>query len=462
MTATRSTAAEEGPAFHLAYVFERFPSFTQTFCAREILELERQGIRPLLFSIRDTRRELPRNFPEELYQRVVYLPTGKVLAEQVKSLVAEKKISGKIARTLNGWANRPDSSDKQRIYEAAWIGLRMQEARLSHAHAHFAGLAARTCWWLQYFFGYSYSFTGHANDLFCEKNYPVKLQTLVDDSTLIISVSDYAVDYLTSRFPNVGSKIKRVYNGLDLEPFQTAASTRDPEAVWSGARLVLSIGRLIEKKGFDDLIDACALLSARGVKDVRCAVVGDGPMRRSLLQKAEDLNVRNIDFVGAKSQTEILELMRRAAFFVLPCVTETDGGKDNLPTVIMEAMAARLACLSTKVAGVPEMIVDGLTGRLVPERRPDLLADAMMWLLANPRSTEAMGVEALARAQVMFSPEATVKHLRTLFAERGLLAEKASPVCGQCDRVPRAGKVQAGRLKRYLQPRNWRNPRGRS
>jgi glycosyltransferase involved in cell wall biosynthesis len=315
---------------------------------------------------------------------------------------------------------------------------------------------------LHYFFGYSYSFTGHANDLFCEKDHPVKLKTLVEDSALVISVSDYALNYLRTRFPNAESKIKRVYNGLDLTPFEAAASARDAGAVWTGTRLVLSVGRLVEKKGFDDLVEACSVLSARAVENVRCVVVGDGPMRQALLQKVADLKVRNVEFVGARSQAQIIDLMGRATFFVLPCVTEADGGRDNLPTVIMEAMAARLACLSTKVAGVPEMIVDGLTGRLVPERRPDLLADAMMWLLANASPTEAMGSEALARAQMLFAKEATVGDLHMLFAERGLLAQPASPTPGRGSRALCAVTAQAGRLKRYLQPKNWRNPRRRS
>ena len=119
----------------LAYVFERFPSFTQTFCVREILELERQGLCPLLFSIRDTRGEVPRQFPEELYERVVFLPPAKELVEEVKQLKAEGRLPQSVVLTLRHWKEKDDQRDKQRVYEAAWIGTRLADAGVRHVHS---------------------------------------------------------------------------------------------------------------------------------------------------------------------------------------------------------------------------------------------------------------------------------------------------------------------------------------
>lgn len=405
-----------------AYVFERFPSFTQTFCAREVLELERQGIRPLLFSIRDTRDELPRHFPEELYARVRFLPPEKELVEQVKAWKAANELPQEVVLTLRHWGTRPD---KMRVYEAAWIGRLLAEQGVRHVHSHFAGIGARTGWWLRQFYGVTYSFTGHANDLFCKVDFDLTLDRLMADAALVVTVSGYTVADLRRRFPRSAGKVRRVYNGLDLAPFQAAGQRRDERAVWGSLEgpLLLSVGRLIEKKGFDDLIRACAVLDQTpGFGDFRCVIVGEGPLEEELRALAESLGVAHrVTLAGPKSQAEIVALLERTAVFALPCVTERDGGKDNLPTVLMEAMAARVACASTVLAGVPEMVVDGETGRLVPERQPEAFAGILRELLADPTRAQAMGAAGEQRAVELFAKEKTARQLFRLLAGRGLV-----------------------------------------
>lgn len=436
--------------YHLAYVFERFPSFTQTFCVREILELERQGLRPLLFSIRDTRDETPRNFPDELYDRVVFLPPEKELVEAVKQLKAEDRLPQSVVLTLRHWKEKPDTRDKQRIYEAAWIGQKMKEAGVRHAHSHFAGIGARTGWWLKFFHDFTFSFTGHANDLWEPHDLPLSLQRLMDEASLVTTVSDYSAADLRRRFPAAAGKVRRVYNGLDLAPFRAAADRRDPAKVWEGDRLILSVGRLIEKKGYDDLVKACSFLRDRGVGRFRCVIAGDGPMEAELeaLIAEHDL-ADHVQLAGPKSQDEIIALLEETAVFALPCVTETTGGKDNLPTVIMEAMAARVACASTRLAGVPEMVIDGETGRLVDERQPEAFAGILETLLGDPEGTESMGDSGYALAKQIFSKQVTANSLRKYLIQFGLVRFDASLAAGDFKLFP-AYLAQFGRRIRRL------------
>ncbi|MFK5924514.1 MAG: glycosyltransferase family 4 protein [Verrucomicrobiota bacterium] len=409
---------------HLAYVFERFPSFTQTFCVREVLELERQGMRPLIFSIRDTRLEdeAQKHFPADLYERVHFLPQGDELVEAVKKLKAEGKLPQSVVLTLRHWSDHGDRADKRRVHEAAYIGVMLREAGVQHAHSHFAGIGARTCWWLKFFYDITYSFTGHANDLFCKTDFEVTLAKLMSDAELVVTVSDYTVRDLQRRFPESASKVKRVYNGLDLEPFREAGQRRDEDAVWSGERLIFTVGRLIEKKGFDDLIKACAVMKKDGVKDFRCVIVGDGPLEDELGKLIRTSGVEDcVELAGPKSQSEIIAYLERAAIFALPCVTEKDGGKDNLPTVIMEAMGARVPCVSTILAGVPEMVIDGETGRLVEERQVEDFAQVMGDVLADKKRAIEMGIAGELRAIEIFAKEVTAKQMRRLQVSRGLV-----------------------------------------
>lgn len=439
---------------HLAYVFERFPSFTQTFCAREILELERLGLRPLIFSIRDPRDEQPRHFPDELYDRVVFLPPEKELVEEVKRLKSEGHLSPSEILTLRHWKEKADPRDKQRVYEAIWIGQRLAEADVRHVHSHFAGIGARTAWWLKFFHDVTYSFTGHANDLWERNDLPLTLERLMNDAAFVATVSEYSAGDLRLRFPEAAPRVRRVYNGLDLAPFREAAKRRNPSLVWKSERLILSVGRLIEKKGFDDLVRACASLRDRGVGNFRCVIIGEGPMEDELNALiAQSRLGERVVLAGPKSQAEIIELLEQTAVFALPCVTEREGGKDNLPTVLMEAMAARVACASTRLAGVPEMVVDGETGRLVDERQPEAFADILETMLRDPESTETMGRAGQERAERLFCKSVTAESLMEHQIRFGLVRFDPALVAKNPALGPRYLSQWTRRISRLFRPR---------
>ncbi len=403
---------------HLAYVFERFPSFTQTFCVREILELERQGLRPLLFSIHDVRDEAVQHFPTDLLERVHFLPPQDELVATIQQLKDARQLPQSVVLTLREWGDAPD---KARVYEAAYIGWKMQSAGVRHAHAHFAGLAARTCWWLGQFYQHTYGFTGHANDMFVDPGLPVTLDHMLRDSAYVATVSDFTADWLREKFPARAAKVHRVYNGLDLAAI-TQQTVGRPKIQ---PPLIYSVGRLIEKKGFDDLIRACAVLRKEG-KHFQCAIAGDGPLEAELsaLIQAAGLG-ETVRLLGAQSQPQILEQLARASIFALPCVTERDGGKDNLPTVLMEAMATALPCVSTRVAGVPEMVLHGKTGLLCEERQPEIFASLLARLLESPEMAKTFGEAGLVHARENFSQEHTARQLLALQIEFGDIAVDA-------------------------------------
>src|SRR5205807_2895565 len=231
-----------------AYLFERFPSFGQTFCYREVAELNRQGVAAPIFSIRKPKDELAQDWDARIVQRVHYLPEEKELLEDVRR--ASKKGKPEIVAALDEWGRR---TDFLRLYQAVYVGLRLQEIGIRHVHAHFAGMAARTAFWIGKFFPITFSFTAHANDIFAPRDFEIGLDKLVDATRVIITETDYAEKFLRERFPGRGDRIHRIYNGLDLTPFARADFSSTPP-------LIVAVGRLIPKKGFADLIRACRLL----------------------------------------------------------------------------------------------------------------------------------------------------------------------------------------------------------
>ena len=365
----------------VAYLFERFPSFGQTFSYREVAELERQGTTVHVFSIRRPLNEPEQDWDTRLVERVHYLPDEKPLAAEVDRLLRGKGVTDEMRSALKKWGRQPDFL---RLYQAIYVGLHLRKKGLHQIHAHFAGMAARTVDWIREFFAIPYTFTAHANDIFAPRDFVVSLTKLIENAAGVVTVSDYAVRLLQERFPSNSAKIRRVYNGVDLARYQPSDFGSSPPAI-------VSIGRLIEKKGFSELITSCALLRARD-RDFFCSIIGEGPLEESLRAQitANGLE-KSVELTGPLTQTQIAARLGRATLFVLPCRREADGGMDNLPTVIMEAMAAGLPVISTPLGGIPEMVEPGVNGELVPERNPEVLGVAMEGLLTDTGRARSLG-----------------------------------------------------------------------
>ena len=390
-----------------AYLFERFPSFSQTFCYREVAELDRRDLTPPIFSIRKPKEEPPQDWDKRILERVHYLPEEKELLDDVHRASKKGKLTEAIVAALDEWGRR---TDFLRLYQAAYSGLHLHDLGVRHIHAHFAGLAARTAFWIDKFFGINFSFTAHANDIFAPRDFEIGLDKLVDAARVVITETDYAAKFLRERFPDRADRIRRIYNGLDLAEFRRADFSAASPAI-------IAIGRLIEKKGFADLIHACRLLKDRG-KSFRCEIIGEGPLEKELRMQIDQLNLQNcVQLLGAKPQHEIAEHLAAGTVFVLPSVIDPDGGMDNLPTVIMEAMAAGLPVISTAIGGIPEMVVQNETGILVPAGDAAALADAMEKVIVDLSFARHLGENGYRRACELFAIDKNVQSLIGLFEE---------------------------------------------
>jgi colanic acid/amylovoran biosynthesis glycosyltransferase len=387
-----------------AYLFERFPSFGQTFCYREVAELVRQGVNSPIFAIRNPKGEPPQDWDQRIVESVHYLPGEEQLLREVRQASKKEKLTEKVINALDEWGRR---TDFLRLYQAVYIGLRLQEIGICHVHAHFAGMAARTAFWIGRFFPITFSFTAHANDIFAPRDFEISLDKLVDAARGIVTETDYAEKFLRERFPDRGDRIHRIYNGLDLAPFVRADFSSTP-------LLIVAVGRLIAKKGFADLIRACRLLMERG-KSFRCEIIGHGPLEEELCEQIAQLDLQGrVELPGAKPQHEIREYLAAATAFVLPSVVDPDGGMDNLPTVIMEAMAAGLPVISTAIGGIPEMVIQNETGFLVPPGDAAALAGAIERLFDEIDLARRLGERGFQRAKELFSIEKNVRSLLAL------------------------------------------------
>lgn len=366
---------------------------------------------PLVVSIRSDPESKPSDFPASLAGGIYHLPQPEQLEAEAKKLRAAHGLPRRVAKALGRWGAK---GDKMRAYEAIHLASVLKARGIRHVHAHFAGMAARAAFWLHRFHGFTFSLTGHANDIFCEQNYPVSLEQLVTAARFVVTETDFSRDWLVSRFPKAGRKVFRVYNGIDASKFVRT----DRERV-EGVFKIISVGRYIEKKGFEFLIDACGALRDQGF-EFRCEIIGEGPLREKLAAQIDRLGLGGqICLAGPRSQPEIIPLLSAASVFVLPCVKELRGGMDNLPTVIMEAMAAGLPVVSTGIAGVPEMVVNGETGWIVAERDSAAIARALLVAAGDREIARRLGDKARDRAASAFALGGTVRRLKHLLVAYG-------------------------------------------
>jgi glycosyltransferase involved in cell wall biosynthesis len=400
------------PSSKFAYIFKRFPVFAQTFVVREVEGVMRLGRQPPIYSLQPPLDALAQDGFLEMEQKVTCMPSKARLSAEIllSSMLGKMPLQKCLAFD---WARRNRRAKKA----AFWLGPRLKQVGVSHVHTHFVGTATETAWWLQKEFGITYSVTAHANDFLCDYEEQVGLGPLMEGARAVVAVSDYSKRLLSDRFPR--ATVIRVYNGMQLDGFSKSCAESPP--------VVVSVGRLVEKKGFGILIEACRRLRERGVS-FSCRIIGEGPLREDLEKQICDLRLTDSVFLyGAQSQGEIKKHLSTASLFALACVEEKSGGMDILPTVITEAMAARLPVVSSTLAGIPEMVLEGKTGILAKPGDPVLFADCMHQLLVNKELAIEMGEAGRRHAESTFAESQTLPALLEIFEAESVLFARSVP-----------------------------------
>jgi glycosyltransferase involved in cell wall biosynthesis len=389
----------------IGYVAKIFPRLSETFVLNEIRQLERDETRVHVFSLHAPPADVPHRALRELRAEVTCVEaTPDPHEEHLRraTMAARARLA-------------TDGIDGDRLAPRKYVRLALQlveAARglgLGRLHAHFASRAAHVAMLAAPILGVPFSFTAHAKDIFHEEVDRDLLRVKMREADRIATVTDYNRRVLLeigADLPLLERKTMRIYNGVDLTLFRVQAAA-------PAAPRILGVGRLVEKKGFPVLVDACARLRASGVP-FACDIVGAGAQEALLRATIEASHLGDaITLRGALPLEAVAETMRAATVVVLPCIRAADGNVDALPTVLLEAMATGVPVVSTRLSGIPEIIVDGETGFLVPPGDPGALADALDRLLADPTHAFDMGRAARARAERLFDLRKNVRTLRT-------------------------------------------------
>ena len=403
--------SSKNSSLHVCYILKRYPRLSETFIVNEIQELQKQGVQITILAQKDAGEPIVHETVRSLAVPIYYLPPPSVLSRKNLSLRFLSKFTDQpMVIGPHGLLGDGSPEDHLAIIQAAIVSPFLQQLGIDHIHAHFATWATSLASNLSKITGIPYSFTAHAKDIYHDTVDKKSLAKKIEDASFVITVSDFNKKYLEKLVGTYHRKgcIIRLYNGINLDRFAPYSGEKE-------SHVILGIGRLVQKKGFDDLILACKMLKERK-RAFQCKIVGEGEERPSLEKRIAEFSLeKEVSLLGAKPQEEVIGLLQRATFFALPCKIGDDGNRDGLPTVIIEAMALGTPVISTRIVGIPEMIEHNESGLLVNEKDPKGLADGMDLLLGSEGSRKRLGQAGVLKAQQDFHLTKNVKCLKDHF-----------------------------------------------
>ena len=396
--------------FPIAYVAGAFPLRSETFVWREVRELRRRGWPVYTFGLRAPTERTPpeladlreatrdvygEGFPKHrLVRPALFNRREQARANVFWQSVCDAAIPGEATAV-------PDRLKLVRQGLAATaLGQILEELDVEHVHAHFAHAATTVAMYAAQYAGIGYSFTGHANDIFQRRQL---LRRKLQRASFVSCISNWHRDFYESVAPGKG-RYDVIRCGVLVKDYGPP-----PGPLGDGTLRVLTVARLVEKKGIDTLIHA-----ADRVPAVRVTVAGDGPMRAQLESLASTSGGR-VAFLGPVSPSAVAGLLREHDAFALPCRADENGDRDGIPVALMEAMASGLPTLSGDLPAIRELIEDGVTGRLVPGGDAGAVAAVLGEWCANARERLELGQRARTWVEQEFSLAKTGDRLEAAF-----------------------------------------------
>ena len=413
------TAANGHLPGRVAVVLKGYPRLSETFIAQEIAALEARGLDILIVSLRHPTDEKRHPVHDRIRAPLLYLPEY-LYQEPLRVLRAWWRLRGTAAYRdmrrvwLRDLRREPLANipNRGRRFGQALVFANELPDDVGWIYVHFLHTPASVARYGAMLRGLPWSGSAHAKDIWTTPEW--ELREKLASCEWLVTCTATNRDHLAALAPT--GRVDLVYHGLDLERFPPGPSgrpARDGQAEGDPVRL-LSVGRLVEKKGTDVLLQALAKLPRE--LHWRLVHVGGGPLRGKLQALAQSLGIGGrIEWRGAMAQPELIREYHAADLFVLASRVAGDGDRDGLPNVLMEAQLQELACVSTRVSAIPELIDHGVTGLLVEADSPQPLADAMQSLICDPQRRAALGAAGGRRVRERFGLDENVGRLASRF-----------------------------------------------
>jgi glycosyltransferase involved in cell wall biosynthesis len=402
----------------VAFVLKGYPRLSETFIAQEIAALERRGLDILIVSLRKPTDSRRHPVHDEIRAQVLYLPEY-LLLEPLRVLRAWLR-----ARRLPTYRNvfslwfrdllRDPTPNRVRRFGQALVLAAELPAGVDKLHAHFLHTPASVTRYAAALRGLPWSGSAHAKDIWTTPEWEKREK--LGACEWLVTCTAANREHLAALAPE--GRVELVYHGIDFARWPPASA---PPRARDGRNaadpvVILSVCRLVEKKGTEVLLEALARIDRK--LHWKFVHVGGGPLKARLSKQAALLGIA-VEWRGALAHHELAKEYERADVFALASRVARDGDRDGLPNVLAEAQSQALACVATRVSAIPELVRDGQTGVLVPENDPDALARALESLIASPARRRALGHAGQQRVVEGFGLDANLEHLARKFGLAG-------------------------------------------
>jgi glycosyltransferase involved in cell wall biosynthesis len=403
------------------YLVRSWPRLSQTFIVNEVVALERRGIDIVLFSIVRSDEKLVQPQVRDVRAQVRYLAEDPLRERLGAHLGVLKASPLRYARGLLYALRHPELSEGYatcstmacfRIAgQVAAEVLRLARAGRAptHLHAHFAHDPALVALLVRRLTGLTFTFTAHARDLY--QIPPESFRTRAAKAAAVVTCCDANADYIETISADEPAPVRVIHHGVELDQFRPASGP----AQRADVPMLVSIGRMVEKKGFADLLHALHELATTG-HSFRCRIYGDGPLRGRLTELRDSLGLTTqVEFPGEQDREGILEALGEADVFLLTPIVTDDGDRDGIPNVLVEAMACGLPVVATSAGGVGELVQEGVNGYLTEPGDVPGIAKGVAALLASHDLRSEMGGSARRTVEESYDVNAAARQLDELF-----------------------------------------------
>ena len=386
-----------------------FPKLSETFVLEEVLGLERLGVPIRLYTLASPTDAVAHPVVERVRAQVVQVPAATwrhAPALLWRHCVLAATSPWRYAKSLRHALSR-ERQGLRDFVRAGWLVGQLRQDGVAHLHTHFISTPADVSELVSTLGGIPFSISAHAKDIYLSN--PADLQRKMTAARFTVTCTDYNCRTLSAMAP--GANVHRMYHGIDAGVFNPL-HRQTPALV----PLILSVGRLRQKKGLDTLIKACMLLTSRGVP-YRCEIVGYGEEKAPLSALIEDLALADqVQLVGKLTREQVIDRYARAAVYVQPSRVAADGDRDGIPNVLLEAMAMGVAVVATRVSGIPEVVRHRDNGWLVEPDDAAALADAIEKLVEAPELRAALAREARSTVTTHFDNDRNLRLVIQLLA----------------------------------------------
>ncbi len=365
----------------VAYVLKKFPRLSETFIINEILALEAKGIKIRIISLNRSDTKVSHLEINSIRAQVDYFPES-FWRELAHMLIAQAYFlrwhPGRWIRAFSVMFFRFNPKALKRWLQSGKVAQLLEGSDIGHIHAHFSNAPTTVAMMMGILLGLRFSITCHAKDVYAgARLYSPGFFRNLTRANFVVCVSQKTKQDILHAWPDLPpSKIHVIYNGLDLERFHRRSS--EPRE-----RLVLAVGRFVEKKGFPYLIEACRLLRDRSVP-FKCEIVGYGQMAKNIIDLVSALRLEDrVRLVGPLAQEDLVAYYQRADVFCLPTIIASNDDRDILPNVVKEAMAIGVPVVTTSIPGMEELVENERTALLAPPGNSPALAEALERVLED-------------------------------------------------------------------------------